>query len=43
MPDNADSYYVAYAVTTGIYIAYAAMLVLRWKRVKSRPAESDFE
>ena len=36
MPDNAIFYHLAYAVATGIYVLYAASLVVRWNRVKAR-------
>lgn len=38
MPDNTGSYYLAYAVATAIYAGYSAILIVRWKRVKARPA-----
>lgn len=36
MPDNAVFYHLAYAVATGIYVAYAALLIVRWNRAKAR-------
>ena len=36
MPDNAVFYHLAYAVATGIYVAYAALLIVRWSRAKAR-------
>lgn len=36
LPDNAIFYHLAYAVATGIYVAYAVLLAVRWNRVKAR-------
>ena len=36
MPHNESYYYAAYAVATGIYVAYAVLLLVRWNRVKAR-------
>ena len=36
MPHNESYYYAAYAVATGIYAAYAVLLLVRWRRVKDR-------
>ena len=41
MPDNASYYYAAYAVATGIYAAYAVLLLVRWRRVKARLPGKD--
>lgn len=41
MPNNAGYYHVAYAVATGIYALYTAVLVSRWNRVRARHAEGD--
>ncbi|MEO8575375.1 MAG: hypothetical protein ABI556_01680 [Gemmatimonadales bacterium] len=38
MPDNSRFYYLAYAAATVIYVGYALMLLVRWKRLKSVPA-----
>ena len=36
MPNNAVYYHLAYAVATGIYVAYAILLAVRWNRVKGK-------
>ena len=36
LPDNAVFYFLAYAAGTGIYAAYATLLVVRWKRVRAK-------
>ena len=41
MPNNAVYYHLAYAVATGIYVLYAALLVARWNRVKAKHVEGD--
>jgi hypothetical protein len=35
VPDNAVYYHLAYSVATGIYVIYAALLAVRWNRVKA--------
>ena len=41
MPNNAGYYHLAYAVATGIYVLYAAVLVMRWNRVKAKHVDGD--
>ena len=41
MPDNSFYYHLGYAVATGIYVVYAVLLVMRWKRVKARLPGND--
>lgn len=41
MPNNAGYYHLAYAVATGIYVLYAAVLVMRWKREKARHVSEE--
>ena len=43
MPDNAQFYYLAYAVATVIYVGYALLIISRWKRLKSSPARGKSE
>jgi len=41
VPDNAVFYHIAYAVATGIYALYAALIVVRWNRVKGRHNDGE--
>jgi hypothetical protein len=41
VPHNESYYYVAYAVATGIYVAYSLLLLARWNRVKGRLPGND--
>lgn len=38
MPDNAVYYYAAYGIAAVIYVAYAASLALRNRRVRREPS-----